>query len=256
MSKLKERIDNYQQLSDYKLLPKVPLIISVNGKSFGKTASLIDKPYDDGLGECLHSTMKQLCSEIEGSVFAYCHNDNIAIIVRNDQSLETSPWLDNKIQKICSIASSIATSHFNKCASYIKLNLMGDPVFISQVFTVPNITEAINTIVYYQQHNFMSSIQLACFYELLKKYDKNTIKEMLSGLSVDEKIDLLYQECEIDFNSYPLSFRRGVACYKVPKIDDGSMKTKWYLNADLPIFTKDQMFIGNILKNGQDIFRV
>jgi tRNA(His) guanylyltransferase len=175
--------------------------------------------------------------------------------VRNDQTLETEPWYDNKIQKICSVTSSLATVHFHKCMATVDLNLIGDPIFTSQIFTVPNLVESINTIVYKQQHNFHTSIQCACFYELLKKYDKNNIKEMLSGLSVDEKIDLLMQECKIDFNDYPHSFRRGAACYKVPKVINNIMKNKWMINPELPIFAKDQSFLSNIFKNGADIFR-
>jgi tRNA(His) 5'-end guanylyltransferase len=254
--KLKDRIEAYKAASDFKLMGKVPLIISVSGRSFSKITSLLEKPYDPKFAECMFSTMSQLCAEIEGVLFAYHHNDEIIIVTRNDQTLETVPWFDNKIQKICSVTSAIATMHFNKCASYLKLNLMDNPIFTSEVFIVPNISEAINTLIFSQQHNFISSIQLACFYELLKKYDKNTIKEMLSGLSVDEKIDLLNQECNIDFNNYPSAFRRGSACYKIPKIiDDNQMKTKWFVNEELPIFTREQSFLGNIFKNGADIFR-
>lgn len=253
--KLKDRIDSYQESSDYKLLNKVPLVISINGRAFSKLTSLLDKPHCIKFSECILSTMLRMCTEIEGAIFAYQHNDEIIILLRNDQSLETNPWYDNKLQKICSATASIATLHFNNCAAAIDLNLLGEPIFTSQVFPVPNIMEAINTIVYKQQHNFHTSIQFACFYELLKKYDKNTIKEMLSGLSTDEKIDLLHQECNIDFNEYPVSFRRGTSCYKVPKVINGTMKNKWTINSELPIFTKDQSFLTNIFKNGADIFR-
>jgi tRNA(His) 5'-end guanylyltransferase len=235
---------------------RVPVLIYINGRSFAKGTELLDKPYCSKFAECIMSTMLRLCAEVEGTLFGYQHNDEIIIVARNDQTLETVPWFDNKLQKICSITASIATMHFNKCATAIELNLIGDPVFSSQVFTVPNIMEATNTMIYKQQHNFHTSIQFACFYELLKKYDKTTIKEMLSGLSVDEKIDLLHQECNIDFNDYPIHFRRGAACYKIPKVlEDGTMKNKWVVNPDLPIFTKDQTFLTNIFKHGADLFR-
>ena len=254
--KLKDRILSYQETSDYKLMSRVPVLIYINGRAFAKGTELLDKPYCSKFAECILSTMLKLCSEVEGALFGYQHNDEIVIVTQNDQTLETAPWFDNKLQKICSVTSSIATMHFNKCATAIELNLMGDPVFSSQVFTVPNIMEAINTMIYKQQHNFHTSIQFACFYELLKKNDKSTIKEMLSGLSVDEKIDLLHQECNIDFNEYPTHFRRGAACYKVPKVlEDGTMKNKWVVNPDLPIFTKEQSFLTNIFKHGADIFR-
>lgn len=254
--KLKDRIASYQEASDYKLLNRVPLVISINGRGFAKGTELLDKPFCPKFAECILSTTLRMCNEIEGALFAYQYNDEIVILARNDQTPDTTPWYDNRLQKICSVTSSVATMHFNKCAGAIDLNLSGEPIFNSHVFMVPNIMEAINTMIYKQQSNFHSSIQFACFYELLKKYDKNTIKEMLAGLSTDEKIDLLRQECNIDFNSYPTSFRRGAACYKIPRVMDGGlMKNKWVINKDLPIFTKDQSFLSNIFKNGADIFR-
>jgi tRNA(His) guanylyltransferase len=253
--KLKDRVDTYVDSSNYRLLSRVPIIIGINGRSFHKVTSLLDKPYCIKFAESMLSTTVKLCMEVEGAIFAYQHNDEIIIVARNDQNQDTSPWYDNRLQKICSITSSIATQHFNMFASNMNLNLFGDALFTSQVFVVPNITEAINTIIYKQQHNFHTAIQFATFYELLKKYDKIAIKEMMSDLSIDEKTDLLKQECDIDFNEYHPSFRRGAACYKVPKIVDGVVKNKWTVNTDLPIFTKDQSFLSNIFKNGADIFR-
>lgn len=254
--KLKSRIEAYQELSDYKLLSRIPLIICVNGRSFSKVTSLLEKPYCVNFAECMFSTMLKLCTEIEGTIFAYQNNDEIVIIARNDQTTETNPWYDNKIQKISSVTASIATLHFNRCISNMELNYLNDPIFTASIFTVPNIVEAINTIIYKQQKNFHNSIQLACFYELLnKKYDKETIKEMLIGLSIDDKIDLLSQECNIDFNQYPISFRRGAACYKVPKLEGQVLKNKWFLNKEPPIFAKEQSFLSNIFKHGCDIFR-
>jgi len=254
-NKLKDRIDAYQSATDYRLLNRVPIIIVINGRGFAKVTQLLDKPYCPKFSECMLSTMLRLCADIDGSMFGYQHNDEVVIVARNDQSPETSPWYDNKLQKICSVTSAIATMHFNECASAIQLNMTGDPVFTSQVFVVPTIGEATNTFVYKQQQNFHTSIQSACLYNLLDKYDKNTIKDMLAGLNIEDKIDLLAQECDIKFNDYPLAFRRGTAAYKVPKVVEGTMKNKWFLNNELPIFTKDQSFLSNIFKNGADIFR-
>lgn len=255
-NKLKDRIESYRNSADYKLVARLPIIIAVNGRGFSKFTSLLDKPYCQKLADGMCATMLKLCHEVDGTLFAYHHNDEIVMVVRNDQTLETEPWYDNRVQKICSITSAIATLRFRNYLDTVDVNYVGEPVFSSQIFIVPNIMEAINTIVFKQQQNFHTSIQFACFYELLKKYDKNTIKEMLHGLSVDEKVDLLRQECEVDFNEYPNSFRRGSACYKVPKVvDEGMMKNKWIVNPELPIFTKDTSFLSNIFKNGADIFR-
>ncbi len=252
-SKLSDRIGNYYNSTDYKILNKLPLIITVNGRGFSKLTSLLDKPFCPKLSECMTSTMLKMCSEIEGTLFAYSFNDEIVVVTRNDQHQDTSPWYDNKLQKICSVSSAMATQHFNNVGS--NLNLLGDGLFISHIFPVPNLAEAINTFVFKQQQNFYLSIQSACLYELLKSHNKNTIKEMLNDLNVDEKIELLRQECNVNFNDYPIAFRRGIAAYKVPKVINDVMKNKWIINSDLPIFTKDQSFLGNIFRNGADIFR-
>jgi len=253
-NKLKDRIEGYEAVTDYKLLPRVPIIICVNGRGFSKVTQLLDKPYCPKFAECITSTMLRLCTDIEGALFGFQYNDEIVIVARNDYTNETSPWYDNKLQKVCSVTAATATLHFNECASKIGLDVSGNPIFTSQVFTSPNVGEAVNTLIYKQQQNFHSSIQFACLYELIKKNDKNSIKDMLNGLNMDEKVDLLSQE-GVDFNSYPLSFRRGVAAYKVPKITDDVVKNKWTVNTELPIFAKDQSFLTNIFKNGADIFR-
>lgn len=255
VNKLSDRILSYQAASDFKLINRLPIVICVNGRGFSKVTQLLDKPYCLQFSQCILSTMLRLCNDVEGALFAYQFNDEIVIIARNDQTPETNPWFDNKLQKICSVTAAIATTHFTNQASKMGLDLTGEPLFTSQVFVVPNISEAINTIVYKQQSNSYSSLQFACFFELLKKHDKNSIRDMLSDLKGDEKVDLLKQECSIDFNGYPLTFRRGVAAYKVPKVVDNVMKNKWHLNLEPPLFKSDQSFLTNIFKNGSDIFR-
>lgn len=255
MFKLKDRIESYQQQSEYKLLNRLPVIILVNGRSFTKTTSLIDKPYSEPFVNCMLSTSLKLCSEVEGTVFCYHNNDEILLVSRNDQTNDTSAWFDNKIQKISSVVSSIATLHFNKCSEENELNLLGDAYFSTKVFTVPNIQEAINSVIFKQQQNFYKSVDTACFYELLKKYDKNMIKEMISGVSTDEKLYILQQECGINFEDYPAIFKNGAACYKTPKLVGDSLKNFWTVNTEIPIFSKNQSLLNYILKNGIDIFR-
>jgi len=254
-NKLKDRIESYRAVTDYKLLNRVPIIICVNGRGFSKITQLLDKPYCSKFAECMVSTMLRLCTDVEGALFGYQHNDEIVIVARNDQNNDTAPWYDNRLQKICSVTSAIASTHFNNCVSSAMIDIAGEAVFTSQVFAVPTISEAVNTVIYKQQQNFHTSIQFACLYGLINKYDKHNIKEMMSGLNIDEKMDLLAQECDIDFNEYPLSFRRGVAAYKVPIVSGESMRNKWHINTEPPIFTKDQSFLSNIFKNGADIFR-
>lgn len=258
--KLKDRIITYEEVANFKLLNRVPLIININGRSFSKVTSLLGKPFSTEFAQVMYSCLLKLVQEIDGAVFGYSFNDEMIIAVRNDQNLDTAPWYENNVQKIVSISSSLATLQFNNFANSIDMNLHGDAVFTAQTFIVPNIMEAINVMVSKQQYAFQSSVQLACLYGLLnKKYNKNDIKEMLSGTSYDEKINLLLQECNIDFNEYPAAFRRGVACYRSPAVIQSngqqSIKNKWVLDPEIPIFTKEHSFLGQIFQSGSDILR-
>ena len=246
--KLKDRIESYQKSSQQYLLNKVPVVLTINGRSFSKLTSLINKPFSENFSDAMISTTLKLCSEVEGAFFGYQFNDEIVIISKNDQNIDTMPWYENNAQKICSAGCSIATNHFNNVSSSV-LNLMQDATFVGEIFTVPNFTEVINTLIYKQQQNFYIAVQSACLYNLLKKYNKNTIMEMLAGLSLDEKIDILYHECGVDFDKYPITFRRGVGVYRSPKIIDGFVDNKWTINTDLPVFSKEPSFLNNLIKN-------
>lgn len=257
--KLSQQIDSFAERTNYKLLPKLPLIITINGRGFSKISALLEKPYSEKLAQCFHSTLLKLVQEIDGAIFGYSFNDEITIIARNDQNPETSPWYDNNIQKIVSVVSSIATSHFNNCALAVELELMGEAIFYTSVYAVPNISDAISVVLHKQQQSLQNSVYCACLYELLNKFDKNYIKEILAGTTIDDKINLLSQECGVNYNDYPASFRRGVACYRSPKIvnfeGESLIKNKWILNKELPLLTKEHVFLKNIFENGSDILR-
>lgn len=250
--KLRDRVENYSENCNFKLMNRVPLIITVNGRSFSKVTSLLDKPFSIPFAESMYSTLIRLSQEIDGATLGYSYNDEIVIVVRNDQNLDTVAWYDNSVQKVASVVSSIATLHFSNFISSIDLNLMSDPVFITNVYTVPNITEAINVMVCKQQNAFQTAVQQACLYEMLSKYDKSSIKEMIAGLTNDEKINLLYEETGVDFNDYPSAFKRGVACYRspMPVQFEGTetVKNKWIINTEIPIFTQEHSFLSQIFK--------
>src|ERR1019366_3393514 len=254
----KNKIASYIEASDYKLLAGLPIVMVVNGRSFSKLTALLDKPFSQSLAECFHSTLLKLVVEVDGSILGYSFGDELVIICRNDQTPETNIWFDGNLQKICSTVSSIATLQFNNCVSSLDLNLIGDPIFSTQIFTLPNIDEAINFFILRQNQAIKSSAHFACFYELLKKYDKNEIKEMLIGSSFEEKIDLLQRECNIDYDAYPIEFRRGAGYYRTPKLvqfqGEDMLRNKWNLNLNLPLFSKDPL-LHNVLKIGTDIYR-
>jgi|SRR5271166_614417 len=249
---LKDRIKSYEELSDYKLLPKVPVVIVLNGRSFRKVSSLLPKPFGGAFTELMVATCIKLAQEIDGTAFIYSFNDEIVIIARNDRSIDTNCWYDNRIQKVASAAASIATLEFNRVAKSNGIPLFGDPIFTSSVFAVPTITEAINVLLSKQQEAFYISLYNACFYELLKKHTVDTVRQTLSEKTAQAKADILLEKCGIDFDLYDLQFRRGFACYRQPQgilTERGEeIQNKLLVNMELPLFVKQPEFLSGILK--------
>jgi tRNA(His) 5'-end guanylyltransferase len=260
LSTLRERVESYSDLTDQKLMRKLPIIVVLNGRSFKKTTSLLTKPFCPVFAEAMCAVMIKLSQEIDGTTFAYSFNDEIVLVVRNDQTPETGAWYDNRIQKIVSVSASIATFEFNRIAKINEMQTLGDPIFSAQTFTVPNITEAINVLVAKQQQAFHTALSMACFYELLKNHSPETVQQTLSEKSPQAKAEILFEECNIDFNNYPLPFRRGFACYRVPRVintaEGEEIKNKLTIDMEIPLFTKNHDFLGQIFKSGRDIFRV
>lgn len=261
MITLKERINHYERdISDTKLLDKLPVIIILNGRSFRKATSFLPKPFSLPFAEILCNAMIKLAHDVDGTVFTYSFNDEIIVIARNDQTVDTTPWYDNRVQKIVSAAASIATLELNKTAKTNDIPLLGEPIFTANTFVVPNIFEAMNLLISKQQQAYHTALYMATFYGLMNKYNAETARQALVGKSQQEKLDMLLEECNIDFDAYPNAFRKGFACYRIPKIITNNgveeIRNKLVVDMDLPLFVKDKEFIENIFRHGHDVLRV
>lgn len=249
---LKDRVFAYEDISDFKLTRRLPVIITLNGRGFRKTTSLINKPFSKEFSAVMGQTLIKLASEIEGAVFLYSFNDEINIVCRNDQNLETEAWYDNSVQKIVSASAAVASISLYDAALKSDVKLLGTPVFLAKTFIVPSLTETINYLIAKQHQASHTAISMACFYELLKKHSADKVIKLLKHLSIEEKYDILIKDCDVDLQSYPLAFWRGIACYRTPKLVTTSygeeMKNKLTIDDELPFFNKEQIFLANLLK--------
>ena len=62
----------------------------------------------------MQDTTKYLCENIQGCVLGYTQSDEITLVLVDYKKLTSSAWFDYEVQKMCSIAASIATMAFNK----------------------------------------------------------------------------------------------------------------------------------------------
>ena len=70
----------------------------------------------------MQETMKFLCENIQGCVFGYTQSDEITLIPVDYKKLNSSAWFDYEVQKITSIAASMATMKFNQVFSKLVEN--------------------------------------------------------------------------------------------------------------------------------------
>ncbi len=251
MESLQDRISTYEELADTKLPRKLPVITVLNGRNFRKTTSLLSKPYSEDYVKIMGETLIRLASEIDGTIFLYSFNDEIIIITRNDQHQETEPWYNNHIQKIISVSASLASVSFNSSAHKNNIKLLGEPIFIGKTFIVPNLSETINYLIYKQNQASQIAVSMACFYELLKQFKPEIVLQKLKNKSIDEKYDILFKECNVDLQTLPLSFWRGIAVYREIKLIKTNLnedfKNKLCINTSLPFFSNDKNLIFDIL---------
>jgi tRNA(His) guanylyltransferase len=245
---LGDRMKKYERSYENHIIGRVPVIIRLDGKGFSKWTkkAKFDKPFDAKLCSAMSTTMLRTAEKIEGCVFGYTQSDEISFVIKNDQSLESVPWFDNRIQKICSITSSIATAYFNAC-----WNSLDMAFFDARVFAVPSITEVYNYLYWRQNDCTKNSISASCYYEVAKVVGKKTARKLMHGLNQNQQQELLFSKSGINWNDYETKFKRGVGCYRETfvKIVDGNECTRSGLVVDeeLPIFTQKRYFLESIV---------
>ena len=104
----------YEQIQKTKLMRRTPVIIRIDGKAFHTFTRGFQKPFDEVLIQTMQETTKYLCENVQGCVLGYTQSDEISLVLVDYQRFETSAWFDYEIQKMCSIAASMATMAFNK----------------------------------------------------------------------------------------------------------------------------------------------
>ena len=105
--------ENYEIRARSYLTRRTPVIIRIDGKAFHTFTKGFMKPFDKLLMNSMWDTMKYLCENIQGCVLGYTQSDEISLLLIDYKNLESSAWFDYQVQKVCSVAASMATMRFN-----------------------------------------------------------------------------------------------------------------------------------------------
>ena len=255
----------YEQVPKTRLVRRTPVAIRIDGKAFHTFTRGFEKPFDEVLGRAMRETMKYLCENIQGCVLGYTQSDEITLVLIDYKKLTSSAWFDYEVQKMCSIAASMATMAFNRVFKEEANAWFGEqtvpisePVaqryslymekiekgamFDARVFNIPK--EEVANLIYWRQldatRNSIQMVGQANFsHSELQNKSCNVIQEML------------FQERDINWNDYPTHLKRGSCCVKseatttCAKTVDGQVITwaaerpHWEIDLEIPIFKEE-----------------
>lgn len=209
---------NYEVRTRTYLPRRTNAIIRLDGKAFHTFTKGLDRPIDEGFTEDMNETAKYVCENIQGAKFGYVQSDEISVLITDYDDLQTDAWFDYNIQKMCSIAASLATAKFNQLRTIRAINNQESGTdmskvtralrlaqFDARVFSIPELEEVVNYFVWRQQDATRNSISMAA-------QSMYSHKE-LHGKSSADMQDMM-MERGTNWNDYPIGFRRGRAIVK------------------------------------------
>ena len=257
----------YEQIPKTKLMRRCPVAIKIDGNAFHTFTRGFQKPFDEVLIKSMQETMKYLCENIQGCVLGYTQSDEITLILVDYKKLTSSAWFDYEVQKICSIAASMATMAFNKFfADNVEKEILSNSdkegnvvddnleiihinhvhsmrkgaMFDARCFNIPK--EEVTNLVYWRQLDASrDSIQMVG--------QANFSHKELQNKSCNDIQDMLMAQKSINWNNLPTYQKRGSCCVrnKIVIESDGAMATaqlrdtsksenEWIIDTDIPIF--------------------
>ena len=270
--------DFYEDRTRHKLARRTNTIIRIDGKAFHTYTKGLERPFDLGLMEDMNKTTEYLCQNIQGAKFGYVQSDEISILITDYDDISTHAWFDGNLQKIASIAASLATAKFNQLRMIrsAKLGEQNDgwldkeeienfklAMFDARVFQIPYQEEVINYFIWRQQdaiRNSISSVAQAHF----------STKE-LHGKKTNEMLDMLMNQKGIDWNNFIPREKRGSVIKKeerhfvrkdVDPVDDGKThvidkgniytRNVWEADPETLIFSQEKRYLRRLMPQSLD----
>ena len=155
-------------------------VIRVDGKAFHTFTRGLSTPFDDRFMDAMDATALYLCENISGAVLAFTQSDEISIVLADYSKPSTEPWMGGKVQKVTSIAASMATAAFNRA--------FADPdkmaLFDARVFTLPHIADVQDYLIWRQKDTYRNAVSMVSSEFFSHNY--------LHGLGVNERLTLLH----------------------------------------------------------------
>jgi len=217
----------YENRARFSLPRRTYTIIRCDGKAFHTFTRHCQKPYDMNLVLAMDAAMLALVKEAQGVALAYVQSDEISVLLTDFATIQTCAWFDGNVQKIASVAASVATAAFN--ANYGGSQGASPAHFDARVFTIPDPVEVENYFIWRQQdatRNSISGLAQAHF-----------SAKQLHGVNNSGMQDMLMLQKGINWNDRPAEEKRGrCAIYD---------NEAWRVDREIPVFTADRAYLSS-----------
>lgn len=263
----------YENPYRFYLPRRSPMIIRLDMRAGHSFTKGFQRPFDDIFIESIQETAKYLCENIENVKCSYQQSDEISLLLTDYDNVGTQAWFNKNLQKMCSIAASMATLAFNRFFrnnALVKVTITdayfrnkesypGDwekdrsfkkpyldactkgAMFDARCFSIPK-EEVCNYFLWRQNDCTRNSIQMVA--------QANFSHKQLQNKSCDELQEMLWQEKNINWNDFETAKKRGSCCTKtgihtVVDMKTGEQKDRlvWEIDTEIPIFTQDRNYI-------------
>jgi tRNA(His) guanylyltransferase len=213
---------NYENIFRQSLPMRMPVIMRIDGKSFGQWTKGLDKPFDETFIDNMIATTEFLCAELQNATLGYVQSDEISILMHPYKRYASQPWFGNEIQKMVSVAAGTASGKFSMLSNRYA-------AFDARVFVIPE-TEVANYFLWRQQDASRNSVQMLA--RSLYSHSECENKNM------NDMQEMTFQK-GVNWNDLATEKKRG-AC--VIKTDEG-----WTADREIPLFSQDRDYIDRLL---------
>jgi tRNA(His) 5'-end guanylyltransferase len=178
-------------------------LIRLDGKAFHSYTRGVERPFSTGLSRAMQETMLRLCEGIQGCQLGYTQSDEISLLLTDYERETTDSWYGGNIQKITSVAASMATAFFNEAMRQLDFDKKpeGLAFFDARVWTIPDLEDVYEYYRWRQIDCTKNSISMAA-QSLFSHRD-------LQGLNRDQLKEKMLSEKGLDWNDYPAEFKYG-----------------------------------------------
>lgn len=238
------RMKEYEHVTRTHLVRRTPVIVRLDGKAFHTYTKHIKQadpstnaePWSSILHQLMMATTEYLVKNVQGCVMGYTQSDEISLLLKDWQTVDTEAWFNNNIQKMCSVSASMATMTFNSCVTNLNhalaAELHNNATFDSRVFNIPT-DEVCNYFIWRQMDASRNSVQMLAQHHFSHKE--------IQGLNNSMIQDKLMLERNVNWNDVDVWKKRGAV---VQRDIEGNVT----IDKNIPIFTEQREYINNHLR--------